>query len=106
MGGTAATGPTSSPAPIQGGDVVTGRANERRMPAEDAVAGRGGAGGTDMAESAAFIGLGGRMGRPMATKRLRRGLDFPGHDIDPDAVAAATLRSGTKSVLNESGRET
>ena len=76
------------------------------MPAEDAVAGRGGAGGTDMAESAAFIGLGGRMGRPMATNRLRRGRDFPGHDIDPDALAAVTLRSGTRPVLNESGKET
>ena len=76
------------------------------MPAEDAVAGRGAAGGTDMAESAKFIGLGGRMGRPMATKRLRRGLHFPGHDIDPGAIAAGALRSGTRPVLNESGRGT
>ena len=75
------------------------------MPAEGTVAGRVGSGGTDMAGSVGFIGLG-RMGRPMATALLRKGIDVLAHDIDPDAVAAGALRSGTQSVLNESGGET
>ena len=74
------------------------------MPAEDTVAGRVGSGGTDMAGSVGFIGLG-RMGRPMATDPPRTGFDVLAQDIDPDAVAAGALRSGTPSVLNESGRE-
>ena len=43
---------------------------------------------------------------PMAAALRRKGIDVLVHDIDPDAVAAGALRSGTQSVLNESGRET
>ena len=75
------------------------------MPDGDTGAGRVGAGGTDMAGSVGFIGLG-RMGRPMATNLLRKGFDVTVHDRDPDAGAAGALRSRTKSVLNEYGRET
>lgn len=75
------------------------------MPAEGTVAGRVGSGGTDMAGSGGFIGLG-RTGRPVAANPLRKGFDVLAHDIDPDAVAAGALRSGTQSVPNESGRET
>ena len=75
------------------------------MPAGDTVAGSVGSGGTDMAGSMGFIGLG-RTGRPTAARPLRKGFDVLAHDIDPDAVAAGALRSGTQSVLNEYGRET